>query len=266
MTGTFTSATAVAPLGDERWSADLASGWDILGNTHGGYMLATAARALTAETHRRDPVTITGHFLTPGRCGPVSIEAATIRAGRRFTTATATMRSDDGRPLLAVLATLGDVDEGEGPELVDAEPPHMPSPEECLLLVGGEPLPPAFSDQVEMRLHPEDGGFYDGRASGTARMRGWFRLLDGEPIDTIALLCAVDAFPPTSFNARLPIGWTPTLELTVHVRARPEPGWLRCSFRTRFVTGGFLEADGEIWDTSGRLVAQSRQLALLARG
>jgi len=97
-------------------------------------------------------------------------------------------------------------------------------------------------------------------------MRGWFRLRDGEPADTIALLCAADAFPPTAFNADFPVAWTPTIELTVHVRARPEPGWLRCTFATHFVTGGFLEEDGEIWDSTGRLVAQSRQLALVPRG
>jgi hypothetical protein len=77
---------------------------------------------------------------------------------------------------------------------------------------------------------------------------------------------ATDAFPPTAFDARLPLGWTPTVELTAHVRARPEPGWLRCRFTTPFVTGGFLEEDGEVWDASGRSVARSRQLALVPRG
>jgi len=67
------------------------------------------------------------------------------------------------------------------------------------------------------------------------------------------------------FNADLPVEWTPTIELTAHVRARPEPGWLRCRFATHFVTGGFLEEDGEIWDGADRLVAQSRQLALVPR-
>jgi acyl-CoA thioesterase len=80
------------------------------------------------------------------------------------------------------------------------------------------------------------------------------------------MLLAVDAFPPTIFNAHLPIAWTPTLELTAHVRGLPEPGWLRCRFSTRFISGGMLEEDGDIWDESGRLVAQSRQLALQPRG
>ena len=119
--------------------------------------------------------------------------------------------------------------------------------------------------RVELRLHPDDAGYSSGAPSGEPRVRGWFRLRDGEPIETLGLILATDAFPPTAFNARLPVAWTPTVELTAHVRARPAPGWLRCTFATRFVTGGFLEEDGEIWDGTDRLVAQSRQLALVPR-
>ena len=93
-------------------------------------------------------------------------------------------------------------------------------------------------------------------------MRGWLKLADDEPIDVFALLLAADAFPPTIFNANLPVAWTPTVELTAHIRGIPEPGWLRCRFTTRFISGGMMEEDGEIWDSTGRLVAQSRQLAL----
>jgi hypothetical protein len=67
------------------------------------------------------------------------------------------------------------------------------------------------------------------------------------------------------FNLDMPPGWVPTVELTVHVRAVPTPGPLRCVFRTRFVHGGMFEEDGEVWDSSGTLVALSRQLALLPR-
>ncbi|KAA3637378.1 MAG: thioesterase family protein, partial [Armatimonadetes bacterium] len=97
-------------------------------------------------------------------------------------------------------------------------------------------------------------------------LEGWFRLLAGEPLDAHALLLASDAFPPTAFAAGLPIGWTPTIELTVHVRDPHVQGWIRCEFRSRFVSGGYIEEDGLFWDESGQLVAQSRQLAMVSRG
>ena len=57
-------------------------------------------------------------------------------------------------------------------------------------------------------------------------IRGWLRLADGREPDPLMLLLARDALPPVAFDLGLS-GWTPTLELTVHVRARPAPGWLR---------------------------------------
>jgi acyl-CoA thioesterase len=258
----FTRATAVVAAGDGRWDAVVEQGWDIAGNANGGYLLAILGRALSAATGRPHPLTTTAHYLRPGVPGPVTVEVETVRSSRRFTTARATLRRD-GEAIVTVLSTLGDLGDTAGPDRVTASPPPMPDPDRCVPVVPGEHFPPPFMGQVELRLHPEDAGFRDGRPSGVARIRGWFRLPGDEPIDAHVLLCAVDAFPPTVFNADLPVAWTPTLELTAHVRALPAPGWLRCSFGSRFVTGGFLEADGEIWDADDRLVAQSRQLALV---
>lgn len=78
-------------------------------------------------------------------------------------------------------------------------------------------------------------------------------------------LMAADAFPPPVVNSDLPVAWTPTVELTAQLRARPAGGPLRCTFRTRFVQGSYLEEDGELWDGDGTLVALSRQLALVPR-
>jgi len=79
--------------------------------------------------------------------------------------------------------------------------------------------------------------------------------------DPIALAAMVDAAAP----AVLELGETgsATIELTVHVRKRPAPGWLACRAVTRHLIDGFHEEDFEIWDSAGTLVAQSRQMALL---
>jgi acyl-CoA thioesterase len=262
---TFASATAVEALGDGRYGATINEGWDIAGNANGGYLLAIVARAIITETGKPDPLTITGHFLAPGHPGPAEVDVEVQRSGRRHSTASATLTAE-GRTLLAVLATTTDLSLASGPERVDSKPPDLPEPDECLAVRPTATFPPPFMGNVDLRIHPDDGGFRDGTRSGDPRMRGWFRLRDDQPLDTLALVLATDAFPPTIFNADLPVAWTPTVELTSHVRDRPTPGWLRCAFATRFITGGYLEEDGEIWDCDGRLIAQSRQLALVPRG
>jgi acyl-CoA thioesterase len=266
VTGQFAAATRIIDAGGGRYDAGIADGWDIVGNTNGGYLLSIVGRAMAAAADRPDPVSITAHYLAPGRPGPARVATSVVRSGRRFATVQGTLSSDD-RDLLTALGTFGDLgaDDGEAGLHVDGAPPELPPPALCHPVVPAEPYPPPFMGHVELRMHPEDAGIFEGRRSGRPRMRGWFRLPGDEPVDTIALLTVVDAFPPTIFNADLPVGWTPTVELTAHVRARPAPGWLACSFTTRYVTGGFLEADGEVWDATGRLVAQSRQLALVPR-
>jgi acyl-CoA thioesterase len=266
----FAEATAVVRRGDGTYDAEVAPGWDIGGNANGGYLLAIAGRAMVDAAGRPDPVTVTAHYLAPGKPGPLTIDTIVVKRGKRFTTVQATMRGEpDARPVLAVVGTFGELDPAmvaEAPFRVDATPPELPSPEECERMFKA-PVDdtPGFIGNLRLLIHPDDAGFATGRKSGELRVRGWFQLRDDEPIGTIGLLTAVDAFPPTIFNTDFVVRWVPTVELTAHVRARPRPGWLRCAFTTRFVSGGFIEEDGELWDDSGALVAQSRQLALIPR-
>jgi acyl-CoA thioesterase len=272
---TFADATAVGPASDGidgHFTATIADGWDIAGNANGGYLLSIAARAITTATGKPDPLTVTGHFLAPGRPGPIDVQVVVHRRGGRHCTASATLTDAGGKPLLVTLATTTDLAGASGPERVDSEPPVIPDPDDCYPVEPTDTFPPPFMGQVELRIHPDDAGFRTDTTTsrprpsgGRPRMRGWFRLPGDQPIDTHALLLATDAFPPTIFNADLPVAWTPTVELTSHIRDLPTAGWLRCSFTTRFITGGYLEEDGEIWDTHGRLIAQSRQLALVPR-
>ena len=262
MTG-FAAATAVRQAGDSTWEGEIAPGWDIAEAANGGYLLAIAARAATAASGRPDPVSVTAHYLAPGRPGPVTVVTSVLKEGKRFSTVSALLSSEE-RPLAAVLGSFSELWGDSGAERVESAPPDRPPPEECIVVEPTDTFPPPFVGRVELRLHPDMARFAE--VPGPPRVAGWFRLRHGEPIDTLALLVAVDSFPPTVFFSNLPIAWVPTLELTAHVRARPAPGWLRCAFTTRFISGGFLEEDGELWDSTGRLVAQSRQLALVPRG
>jgi len=135
-TGHFAAASAVTSLGDGGYAGDVAPGWDIAGNTDGGYLLAIAARAVTAATGTPDPVTITAHYLAPGRAGPVTVDVDVVRAGKRHATATFRLASADALHLVGV-CTATDLGATSGPVLVDAAPPDLPAPDDCPLLAPG---------------------------------------------------------------------------------------------------------------------------------
>lgn len=259
----FALDTAVKAI-DNGYAANIVDGWDVGGNANGGYLMAIGARAMAAAAGRAHPVALSAHFLTPAGPGPIRITPSAAKSGRRFATVRASMAAPE-KPLVELLGSFAELEGIEGPVRIDAQPPDLPPPEECVSLQPDpRGFPPNLLANIDLRLHPDDAKFVSGQPSGRPLFRGWLRLID-EPVDAFALLLAVDVFPPTVFNANMPIGWTPTLELTAHVRGQPQPGWLRCRFSTRFITGGMLEEDGEVWDESGRLVAQSRQLALIAK-
>jgi hypothetical protein len=250
------------------YASEVRPGWDIGGNANGGYLMAIAGRAM-ADAAGRPPVTLTAHYLRPASTtGPCEIVVTTVRTGRRFTTATASLAMVDGgerRELLRLLGTFGDQIEG-GPQYVAEAPVDIPDYDDCELPPAPNEGPkPAMMAQLASRIYPGDEGFRTGTPTGEAQIRGWFAFADDEPVDAIALLLVADSFPPPVFNTELPVAWVPTVELTVHVRGVPVPGPLRCRFRSRFVHDGLLDEDGEIWDSAGTLVAQSRQLALMPR-
>ncbi len=242
-------------------------GWDIGGNANGGYLMALAARGLRDLAGRPDPITMTGHYLSPGRPGPVRIDGEVVKAGRRFATVAGRMHRD-GAPILQLIGSFGDLSRSLGTyEHLATGPPQLPPWEDCI------PRNPdqgnvrvAMMDHLTVRLHPDHVGWVTGDPRGVAEVAGWFGFADGRPVDTLALLMVCDAFPPAVFHLDMPPGWVPTLEYTVHVRSIPAPGPVRCVFRSQFVQGGFLNEDGEVWDSEGKLVAQSRQLGLTPLG
>lgn len=250
-------------------TGELLDGWDIGGVANGGYLLALAGRAVTLATDHT-PLSITAHYLRPGLPGPLSVVVRPIKRGRQFTTVEFDLRRDDASVIRGVAVS------GERPgssfHHVGLVPPALPSyaelpdsavpPDET----GAMGERPKLMDRLAIRMRPGDADFRVGRPTGRDDVAGWFAFADGRPIDELAVLLAVDAFAPAVFNMLNNPSWVPTVELTVHLRAEPDPGPLRCSMRSDVVTGGFLNEDGTVWDSAGHLVAQSRQLGLLPRG
>lgn len=264
----FDRATALRSDDQLSFHGEIAPGWDILGNANGGYLLAIVGRALVAATGRADCVTVTAHYLAPCPAGPIRVDVRPVRAGRRFATATASLHLvDSGKEALRVIATLGDLatDPGGPTSMQDSRPEIVDFDDAWRVSETSINSFAFIHDRLATRADPRDIGFRDGRPSGDGLVRGWFDFRDGRPVDSLALLLAADAFPPAAFNLDLPTAWVPTVEMTVHVRAIAAPGPVACFFRTRFVQNGLLEEDGEMWDSAGTLVAQSRQLALAPR-
>lgn len=259
MTSVFDDDTAVVAVGDGRWRGEATDRWTIAGVPNGGYLMSIVLGAILTRSQHPDPLTVTGHYLRRTRPGPVDIHAETIKEGRSLTTMSASLVQDD-REALRILATLGDLDAMEGPTAIDAEPPDV-GPLTDLHETDVDRSVVHIADRFEYRMREEKARGAVGEPSGTAHFDALIRFADEREPDARCLPTIADAFPPTVYQLGH-YGWTPTLELTVHFRGRPAVGWLLCVLRTRFLERGLLEEDGEIWDSSGRIVALSRQMAL----
>jgi len=268
----FDRAVAVTATGSA-YDATLDAGWLIGSGVNGGLLLAvagTALRAAFADSGHPDPVSVSAYYLAASRPGPATVRTRLLREGRSMSTGAASLvQTDGGREVerLTALATYADLSALPDDVRTTASPPELPPPDQCLSVADAPPTSlqhAAFLDRLDLRLDPACAGFAIGRPSGRGVIQGWLKLADSRDPDPVMLLLAADALPPATFDLGL-YGWAPTLELTVHVRASPAPGWLRIRHATRNFAGGLFEEDAEVWDSAGRLVAQSRQLARVPR-
>ena len=254
----FDEDSRVEPGADGAYAASLTSRWNgTSGAVNGGYLLATCTRALAVTMPFPDPIVISGFFLRPGAAGPATVRTSLVRSGRT-TAFGAAVLTQDGKEVIRATAAFARLGQ-DGPVFLGGVPPDLPPPEDCARLPTSGPGLPRIAERIEFR-RVELPGWFRGEPTGEPSSEFWLRFADGRDADLLALpLLVHSAAPPV-----LELGaGSATIELTVHLRARPSPGWLACRATTRFVSGGYHEEDFEIWDTTGALVAQSRQLALL---
>jgi acyl-CoA thioesterase len=257
----FAAATAVRrrPGTDPTYDVELDAGWSIGGRPNGGYLMAVLARAATEAVDRPHPLAVSGHFLRPPAGGPAEIRVDVVKTGRTASTARATLWQDE-RPCLDTLVTAGEL--AGGPvDYVGAPMPALPAPDECGSRAEA-PFRVELLDHVDVRLDPSTAPFP--KPNGTPMIQGWMRFHDGADADALALALVVDAMPPTVFHLDRK-GWAPTVELTFLLRGLPAPGWLAFRAQATLLADGWFDEDATVWDSTGRLVAQSRQLALVGR-
>jgi acyl-CoA thioesterase len=251
---------------DERFAIFSTSG-ELAGGVNGGVLLATVLRAVLDTSPHPHPVATSAHFLRAPRTEPAEVQVTWLKQGRTAATARATL-SQDAVPVLETTVTTGTLgDPGEGGLSWTGEPPVLPPPAECAGFgeTAERSMFAGFAAQVDLRLDPATTGWLHGRPAGVPEMRGYFRLREDRDPDAYLLALAVDALPPVVFGIGA-AGWSPTVELTWHMRAVPVPGLLRVAARCRHVSGGWFDEEAEVWDSAGRLVAQSRQIARVGRG
>jgi acyl-Coa thioesterase superfamily protein/acyl-CoA thioesterase superfamily protein len=264
---TFAEVTALTPEGPGRFGAEASPEWTIGGKPNGGYLLAMLGRAAATMTQHQHVITASACFLRAPDPGPVTVEAEVLRSGRSASQVRARL-TQDGRPCVEALLTTSELSAG-GKAYWDANVPELSQVgyADCTRLVPRLPNGIAVSimDQVVVRLEPGSDSFTRGQPNGRGELRGWLALPAGADFDPVSLLFAVDAYPPATFDIEF-TGWVPTLELTVYVRALPAPGPVRVLHRAQLIDGQRVDETCFIWDSTGRLVATSSQLAAIRVG
>lgn len=283
--GTFEQATAVTPLGDGRFRAEVDPGWSTPIAANGGYLAAILVRAIEAHGATgvdRQLRSLTCHYLRPVRGGPLDVSVELVRAGRRISSVKLTA-SQNGKDTILALAALAVLDLPAAGAW-EPEPPRIgpPPPRDAPLIdpddyrrtgadgwLGPTPtMPPMFR---RVRVAPRIGGVpFSNRplpAGEAPETGGWIALPEARPIDAAFIALCTDVWWPPAFQPLGRPAIAPTIDLTIHVRAdippeglpdQPVLGW----YRSTAAHGGLMEEDAALFLPDGTLLAHARQLAI----
>ena len=254
----FLRDTAVEEVGGGSYCAHVSADWFTPRGANGGFLAAIVLRAIMHAEHdsERAPRSLTLHYLRPPVEGDVRIVVSEERRGRQLTSYSARLEQD-GRVCILALAALS----RDFPSSLnyDAKMPDVAPPNG--LVERDDPKLPRiahrFATQGAVGYAPFSGG-------PEALTGGWIAFAGDEPspLDAPALALLSDAWLPSMFVLVQDFIGVPTIDLTIHFRARTEgrTGPALAIFRSRTSAEGFFEEDGELWSEDGTLLAQSRQL------
>ena len=268
MDTSFDTDTAVSRANNvsSDFTAEVSEVWRAGRGPHGGYLAAIILRALTETLadSERTPRSLTIHYASAPKPGPVQIHTTLERQGRSLSTLSARMEQD-GKVMALALAAFSVP--WRSPEVSDLPMPELdpPGSERRSSRLVREHGPP-FTHKLIMQ--PRVGAIPFMGSDSPMEIGGWTGFAEPRPIDALSLALFCDAWIPPAFIAMREPAVAPTVDLTIHFRAPKRPvqdpeELCLCVFRTRLLHEGFFEEDGVVWAADGTVLAQSRQLGLM---
>ncbi|MFD6858977.1 thioesterase family protein [Rhodococcus sp. NPDC060090] len=272
----FRDLTALTATGEGAWSAHIAPTWTIGPKVHGGCMLAVSAAAArragieAGADPAAQPLAVSASFMSAPDPGDVEITTVVRKLGKQVSVVE-TELGQGGRIAVRANVTLGVPDSGQ-PRYAVPHPatalPALPT-EDAVVITPDHPMGQIVNlcGSVDMRVDVSTAGFLRGDQSDP-RIAMWTKLrpADEAHLDTVALfaLMAGDISAPVTMNRGM-FGWAPTVQLTAYLRALPAPGWLRLTNESIVLGQTWFESDHTVVDSTGTVVVQSRQLAMIPR-
>lgn len=241
-------------------TVEIDESWSVGGKPHGGFLLRAAVEQALDEAHPH-PLAVSAHYVSSPDHGSADVTVERLRTGRRVASSRVRIAQDEA-VRAEVLVSAGTLSSADPYWTSGLQPPVLPDLADCPRTPSTGPggLKVGYFDHVDLRLDLSTAMWALGEPAGKAEIRGWIRRDDAADASPLDLLVFADALPPVTFDLGL-TGWVPTLELTVHLRGLPAPGWLRVVQRATVLRDGWLDEECLLWDSAGQLVVQARQLA-----
>jgi acyl-coenzyme A thioesterase PaaI-like protein len=263
----FDHAIALQPApkpgtGSAAFDVTLDRSWWVGGSgPWGGYVSALFAKAIVAAVPELSLLSLTVHFVRRLQPAPAQVVVRVESRGSRVGHASARLvqAGDEDAAALAV-ATLGHNPQEDF--VSDFPRPAAPPADEVRRRTeSSHPYMQHLDVRPTVVVRP-----WSGDNEGT--LEGWIRTDAPRPLDVPLLAALPDGWTPGMWARLTTTAGKVTVDLTTHFRGAitPEdsgPWFIRV--RTRHVERGFADEECEVWGGDGRLLAQSRQLVLLAR-
>ena len=247
------------------FEGELNEHWTIGPKVHGGAMLALCANAARIALAREgvEPIAVSGSFLWAPDPGPLRVVTTIRKRGRRVSLVDVELNQGERTAVRATI-TMAEP-EHHAPPLLSVNPviPLMtPEPPPGLEPIGpGHPMADVVHLAHGCDIRPSLTTMAPRADGGPPVIEYWVRPKEGSPDVLFALLCG-DVSAPVTLGVNRS-GWAPTVQLTAYLRGMPADGWLRVMCTTMQIGQEWFDEDHVVVDCEGRIIVQTRQLALV---